>query len=262
MSYRAIDTNILDDVDVNLDTFQVFVTKFNQVVDHLQNTVMTVSNTNAYVGNNSGNGFVTGIFGGTTLVAETALRGGNVTTTNTLTITSVVSVTNNLSVANVFTVTTGLSNVNALNVRGAANIANVLTVTSNTALGSFLTVAANASFANTIAVKTDYVIDVSASADLGSNTTSPQQLYAFLKTDFSSARILVQSKSGSNTQVYEAILAHNGGTPQMAVYGVVSVPVTANNGVVSSSSNTTHIILNYQQTAINTSTKTILHMVK
>lgn len=262
MSYRVEDTNILAAVVVNTDTFQVFVDKFNLVVDHLQNTVVTVSNSASYVGNNSGNGFVVGIFGGATLVANTALRGGNVTTSNTLTITSVVSVTNNLSVANVFTVTTGLSNVNALNVRGAANIANVLTVTSNAVMGSFLSVAANASFANNISVKTDYVIEVSANSDLGSNTTSPQQIYSFLKTDFSSARILVQSKKGSNTQVYEGILAHNSGTPQMAVYGVVSVPTTANNGVISASSNTTHITLNYQQTAINTSTKTILHMVK
>jgi len=262
MSYRAVDTNILSVVNVNADTFQLFVTKYNQVVDHLQNTVLTVSNTNSYDGNNTGNGFVVGIFGGTTLVAGSALRGGNVSTSNTLTVTSVVSVTNNLSVANVFTVTSGLSNVNTLNVRGAANIANVLTVTSNAVLGSFLSVAANASFANNIAVKTDYVIEVSANSDLGSNTTSPQQIYAFLKTDFSSARILVQSKKGSNTQVYEGILAHNSGTPQMAVYGVVSVPTNANNGIISASSNTTHITLNYQQTAINTSTKTILHMVK
>jgi hypothetical protein len=262
MSYRAVDTNILSVVNVNADTFQLFVDKYNQVVDHLQNTVMTVSNTNAYNGNNTGNGFVIGILGATTLVANSALRGGNISTSGILTITSAAQVSNTLSVADGFTVTTGLSNVNTINVRGAANVANVLTVTSNTVLGSFLSVAANASFANNIAVKTDYVIEVSANSDLGSNTTSPQQLFAFLKSDFSSARIMVQSKKGSNTQVYEGILAHNGGTPQMAVYGVVSVPTNANNGIVSASSNTTHITVNYQQTAINTSTKTILHMVK
>lgn len=261
MSYRVEDTNILSAVVVDTDTFQIFVDKFNQVVDHLQNTVVTVSNTNAYNGNNSGNGFVTGIFGGTTLVAGSALRGGNVSTSNTLTITSVASVSNNLTVANVFTVTTGLSNVNALNVRGAANIANVLTVTSNTNLNSHLSVTANASFADSIIVQSDYVIDVSANGDLGATLTA-LPIYSFLKTDFSSARILVQTKKGANTQVYEGILAHNGGTPQMAVYGVVSVPVAANNGVLSATSNTTHIILNYQQTAINTSIKTVLNMVK
>lgn len=261
MSYSVQDTNILSSVVVGTDTFQVFVNKFNQVVDHLQNTVLTVSNTSAYVGNNSGNGFVTGILGATTLVAGSALRGGNVTSTNTLTVTSAVTVSNNLTVANAFVVTTGLSNVNTLNVRGAANIANVLTVTSNTNLNDSLTVSGNSSFSGLLTQKVDYVIDVAANANLGATLTA-LPIYSFLKTDYSSARVMVQTKTGANTQVYEGILAHNGGTPQMAIYGVVSVPVGANNGTLSVSSNTTHIILNYQQRAINTSIKTVLNMVK
>jgi len=262
MSYRTIDTNILDTVDVDADTFHVFVDKVNLIVDHLRHTVVTVSNSASYDGNNSGNGYIIGIFGSNTLVAGQALRGGNVSTTNTLTVTSALSVSNNATVANVFTVVAGLSNLNTLNVRGTTAIANTLTVTSNAAIGSHLSVAANASFANAIIVKTDYVVDVSANADLGATLGSPVLLYSFLKADFSSARVIVQTKKGANTQVYEGILAHNGGSPQLAVYGVVSVPTNANNGMLSASSNTTHITLNYQQSAINTSTKTILHMVK
>lgn len=261
MSYRAVDTSILNTVNVNTDTFQILVTKYNQVVDHLRNTVLTVSNTVAYDGNNTGNGFVIGILGATTLVAGSELRGGNVSTSNTLTVTSVVSVSNNLTVANVFTVTTGLSNLNALNVRGAANIANTLAVTGNAAITGQLTVAANAAFSNTVTVKTDYVLDVSANADLGVSLTA-QPIYSFLKSDFSSARIIVQTKKGSNTQVYEGILAHNGSNPQMAIYGVIAVPTNANNGVLTATANTTHILLNYQQSAINTSVKTVLNMVK
>ncbi len=261
MSFRPEDTNILDTVNIDSDTFQIFVDKFNFVVDHLRNTVVTVSNTDAYNGNNTGNGFVTGIFGGNTIVVTNALRGGNVSTTNTLTISSAVSVTNAITVSGNLTVN-AITNVNTLTVRGQANVSNNLGVTGNVSLGGTLTVNSSISAAGSLTLNTDYKIEVVSNTNLGTNTTSPQTLYSFLKTDFSSAKISLQTKNGVNTQFMEAVLTHDDTSPIMSVYAVVASPISSNNGLLSTTSNTTHVIVAFTQSVANTSTKTVLHLVK
>lgn len=261
MSYRAVDTNILDTVKFDLDTFQIFVDKFNQVVDHLQNTVVTVSNTSAYQGNNSGNGYVTGIFGGTTIVATSALRGGNVTNTGILTIVSSANVANTLSVQSTFTVVTGLSNVNSINVRGTANVAVDLNVVRDVTVGRDLDVAGNTNLNGLLTVEQEYVIDVTANSNLGA-TLTPQVFYSFPKATYTTAKIMLQAKRGANSQSYEAILTHDGTTPYMSIYGVVSAPPLSNNGLISVGSNTTHITLSFQQSVANTALKAAIHLVK
>ena len=261
MSYREVDTNILDTVNVDLDTFQVFITKVNWIVDHLRNTVVTVSNTSAYDGNNTGNGYVFGIFGGNNIVATTSLRGGNVSTTGTLTITSNVSVTNTIGIANNLTVN-GHSNVNTLFVRGQANVANVLNVTGNTTLQQDLTVSANTKVSGHLEVTDNYRITVVSNTNLGANITDPQALFSFAKTDYSSAKVMLQTKQGTNTQFLEAVIAHSGSTPLITVYAVVASPPASNNGVISASSNTTHILINYRHSIQNPANRAVIHMVK
>lgn len=260
MSYRTEDTNILDLVNVDLDTFQIFIEKVNLIVDHMRHTVVTVSNTSAYDGNNTGNGFVFGIFGANTMAVTNNLRGGNVSTTGTLTITSRTDVTNSVFISNNLTVE-GHSNVFTLFVRGQANVANTLNVTGNTTLQQELTVTGNTNLNNFLVIKSDLVVDV-VSANLSSNITSPQLLYTFPKATYNSAKITLQTKAGTNSQFMEAVLTHSGSDPYIAIYGIVASPPGSNNGLLSASSNATHIRVEYKQTNPNTAVKTVMNMVR
>lgn len=76
------------------DTFQNWIDKTNAVVNTIANSVIT-ANTNANGAGTTGNAFVVGILGGTTLVANT-LRGGNVQSSANLTISSNALFTGNL----------------------------------------------------------------------------------------------------------------------------------------------------------------------
>jgi hypothetical protein len=104
------------------DTFQTWLTKTNVLLDALSNTIVTVSTST--FGNTTGNGYVNGIFGSATLIANTALRGGNVTVSNTLNITSAVSVQNTFIVSTALKVGNTTSNVQIV-----SNVASVATVT-------------------------------------------------------------------------------------------------------------------------------------
>lgn len=67
-------------VNTATDTFQSWVTRTNDIVTFCNTEVVSVNST---VGVTAGNGFVTGIFGGNTIVAST-VRGGNVTSSGNL----------------------------------------------------------------------------------------------------------------------------------------------------------------------------------
>lgn len=260
MAFRPQDTEILDTINVNSDTWQTAFEKINQIVDHLRNVVVTTSNTNAYVGNTSGNGFVTGIFGSNTLIAS-EIRGGNVTNTAALTVSSALSISNTLTVNSNFTVN-GTSNTRSINANGNITIANTLSVSGNSAISGDLTVSGNNGISTPQLSMGDFVTSYVANLNLGSNTTSPQIFYSFTKSEFSSGKVLLQSKSGVNTQVYEAVFSHNGGNPSISVYGVVSAPQSANNGFLSGASNATHIILSYRQSSQNTQLKATISLIR
>lgn len=104
------------------DTFQTWLNRTNTLLDALSNTIITVSTST--FGNTTGNGYVNGIFGSATLIANTALRGGNVTVSNTLNITSAVSVTNTFLVSTALKVGNSTSNVQIV-----SNLASVSSVT-------------------------------------------------------------------------------------------------------------------------------------
>lgn len=260
MSYRPEDTNILDVIDVDEDTFGVFIVKVNQIVDHLRHTVVTVSNTGGYVGNNSGNGFVTGIFGATTLVANT-LRGGNVTNTGLLTVSSELKVSNNVEIEGTLLVKANTTINAAVTVNGPATL-NTLAVTRDAIVNGTFTVA-NTTSTREILIKDLVRMDVGANTNMGSNNTTPVAIYSFDRAEWGSARFTLHTRRGANTQVFEGIMTQNGtGTPQLAVYGVTSAPAGANNGVVSTTSNTTHVRVAFQQTGSNTSVTAAIQLVK
>ncbi len=71
-------------------------------------------------------------------------------------------------------------------------------------------------------------LDVSASGDLGSNTSSPLTIYSFPWATYRSAKLVIQTKNGDDTQTQEGVVAHDqGNNVSISVYGTVS---TANGG--------------------------------
>lgn len=260
MAFRPQDTEILDTINVNSDTWQTAFEKINQIVDHLRNVVVTTSNTSAYVGNTSGNAFVTGIFGSNTITAS-EIRGGNVTNSAVLTVSSALSISNTLTVNSNFIVN-GTSNTRSINANGNIVVSNTLSVSGNSAISGDLTVSGNNGISTPRISMGDFVTVYTANLNLGSNTTSPQVFYSFPKSEFSSGKILLQSKFGVNTQIYEAVFSHNGGNPSISVYGVVSAPASSNNGLLSGTSNTTHILLTYRQSSQNTQLKATLSLIR
>ena len=107
--------------------------KTNKIIYDLSTgVVMLQSNTTGET--TSGNGFVNGNFGATTLVAQTALRGGTISTPNTLNISSAVSIANTLSVANGITgdLTGTANNASNLNGQNAAYYTNATNLDSGT----------------------------------------------------------------------------------------------------------------------------------
>jgi len=261
MAFRPQDTNILDTINVNSDTWQIAIDKVNWIVDHLRNTVVTASNTGDYVGNTSGNGFITGIFGANTLVC-TNIRGGNVMASNTLTVNSALIVSNNLVVSGNATVNGTLSSFRNINANGNLAVVNTLTVGANASVNGDLVVTGSAGVTAPRVNMGDFVTLYSANSNLGANTTSPQTFFSFAKADFSTGKVLLQSKIGVNTQVYEAVFSHSGSSPSISVYGVVSSPSNANNGLLSASANTTHILLAYRQSTQNTAIKASISLIR
>ena len=112
-------------VVVTYDTFAGWIEKTNQIIyDMAYNVVTTSPTANGDV--TSGNGFVNGTFGSTTLVVTTGLRGGNTTSTGNLNIIS------NMSISNVNV--TSLANTvysNTVAYTGVVNYSNTVTYSSN-----------------------------------------------------------------------------------------------------------------------------------
>ncbi len=113
-----------------------------------------------------------------------------------------------------------------------------------------------------LTIRSDVQFDASANTNLGANITAPQTFFSFAKADFAGGEGLIQTKIGANSQIYKIIFTHNGSDPGLSTYGVIAAPTTANNGVVVGASNTTHILIRYQQTAANTAVKASFQLVK
>lgn len=89
----------ISNVTIATDTFAQWVTKTNEIATVISNNAITVSSGGGHTV--TGNGAVVGSLVVTTLVANSALRGGNLTTANTLSVSSNLAVTGttNTSVA-------------------------------------------------------------------------------------------------------------------------------------------------------------------
>ena len=217
--------------------------------------------------------------------SNTMLVVGNVQMQNTLIVTGAANLQSTLGVvgaatlANTIAVTGNATFSNTIAVTGNTTLSNTLAVTGNTTLSNTLAVTGAATFSNTLTVSgntnlsdyvtfdTDYAIQVESNTNLGTTTGSSILAYRFAKATFSSAKITAQVKNTGNTQISEMVIAHDGTTAYVTVFGTVASPGFANNNVnplatFSANINGANVDLLINQSVANSAAKFIAHLIK
>lgn len=176
------------------------------------------------------------VFDSTANVAG-ALRTGNTTVNGNITV-------------NTFLVVGTVTNTANLNVSTSANIAN-------------LTVTSSANLQSNVSIQNNYVIVVSSNNNMGTNISTPQSIFVFPKASFSSAKITSQIKTelDANTQINEIVLAHDGTTSYLTVYGTVSSPLSSNLGVFTTAINNANVEILFRQNTANSKIKVVAHLI-
>ena len=108
-----------------------------------------------------------------------------------------------------------------------------------------------------------------ANGNIGLGVGSPITIFQFVKANYSSAKMTVQTKSFTgNVSISEIILVANTSAtmsaPILTVYGSITNPPAANNGAFSTVANVdgTNIDLQFTQTSQNTATKVVANLIK
>lgn len=194
-------------------------------------------------------------------LSTTRINVGNSTVNTFITSTAVetdgtLTVLGATSLANTLSVTGNVTFSNTLSVTGAANVLSTFGVGGATALAGSLTVG------GVTTLQSDYVIDVTANADIGS-TVGAVLVYRFPKATYSSAKFEVQVKNG-NTQLSELVLAHDGGLNAfVTVYGTVASNGGASPlGTFTANTDTANVNLYLVQTVANSAVKVVAHLIK
>lgn len=232
------------------------------------NTSIVANNTTAYIDTD---GYVRVL--GNADFSNTVLVVGNTTLSNTLAVTGNVTlsntlvVTGNVTLSNTLAVTGNVTLSNAVAVTGNTTLSNTLAVTGAVTLANTLTVTGNTNLADYVTFDNEYAIEVESNTNIGSNTTSAQRIYRFPKATFSSAKMTIQIKNTGNTQIAEALVAHDGTTAQMTVFGAVASPGFSNNnvnplGTFIANVNGANVDLLINQTVANSSVKIVAHLIK
>jgi len=268
--------NITSNVDIVATTLNA-----NAVITVNGNTTVTANDINLRA--NSTVGFIRSQSNGTT--TNTTISGNlvsinaNVEIANTLTVTNSAIFSNSLSVSgnavfsttanvagavragnttvngnltvNTFLVVGTVTNTANLNVTTSANVAN-------------LTVTGFANLQSSVEVQNNYVIIVTSNTNVGANTTGAQTVFSFPKTTYSTAKLTAQVKTASdaNTQINEIVIAHDGTTSYLTVYGTVSSPLSSNLGVFTTSINNANVELFLRQNTANSKVKIVAHLIK
>jgi hypothetical protein len=163
------------------------------------------------------------------------------------------------------------ANVNLTTTRVNVGNSSVNTFITSTAIETdgTLTVAGQSTLSGAVAVgsvttfQTDYVVDVSANADIGSTTGAGVLIYRFTKATYSSGKFEVQVKNG-NTQLSELVLAHDGGSNAfVTTYGTVASNGGASPlGTFIANTDTANVNLYLVQTVANSAVKVVAHLIK
>ena len=242
----------------------------------LSNTLLVVGNTSlsntlAVTGNTTLSNTL--IVTGNTTLSNTLLVVGNTSLSNTLAVTGATALLNTLAVtgavtlSNTIVVTGNTTLSNTLAVTGAANVLSTLGVTGATTLSSTLVVTGNSTFSNIATFKTEHVVDVFANGNLGATIGSDLLVFQFPKADYSSVKLLIQLKNAGNTQISEALVAHDTTDAYLTTYGTVSAPATANAGLsllgnFSANADTTNVRVYVNQKIASTAAKVVAQFIK
>jgi uncharacterized protein involved in tellurium resistance len=225
----------------------------------------TLSNTLSVTG--AANVLSTFGVGGAANLASTLGVIGATTLANTLGVTGVTTLGNNATIAGTLGVTGAATLSNTIAVTGTATLSNTLGVTGATTLSSTLAVTGNSTFSNIATFKTEHVIDVFANGNLGATVGSDLLVFQFPKADYSSVKLLIQLKNAGNTQISEALIAHDTTDAYLTTYGTVSAPATANAGLsllgnFSANADTTNVRVYVNQKIASTATKVVAQFIK
>lgn len=291
-------TQATANIDVTSDTFQNWVNKTNELLYALQTEIVTANSTVANTGTTAQprRARINGNFGANTLVAVNELRGGNIGDNQggLLTITSNTLIGGNTTVnasfancqANLFVNNAVLSiNTFAISVVGnnatinitrdialtANNIditATTLDLLANTTI-TRVTVTGNSTFvgethfSNNLAYFPIHIQQSVSNTNLGTNTTTDLVLFSFNRLTYASAKITVQAKSpAGNVQLSEIVLAHNGVTPYLTVYGTVVSPTNDELGDFSTIISGANVQLRFKQNSQNTAIKILANLIR
>ena len=235
--------------------------------------IVTANQTVVAVGANVFANATTVLVGNATF--NTAIGNGSITSSANLTITptshlvvvGAATVSSNVALANTLSVVGNTNLSNTLSVTGATTLANTLGVTGATTLANTLAVTGPATYANIATFKTEHVVDVFANGNLGATTGSDLLIFQFAKADYSSAKLLIQLKNAGNTQISEALIAHDTTDAYMTTYGTVSSPATANAGLsllgnFSANADTTNVRVYVNQKIASSSAKVVAQFIK
>ena len=225
----------------------------------------TLSNTLSVTG--AANVLSTFGVGGTANLASTLGVIGATTLANTLGVTGVATLGNNATIAGTLGVTGAATLSNTIAVTGTTTLSNTLGVTGATTLSSTLAVTGNSTFSNIATFKTEHVVDVFANGNLGATVGSDLLVFQFPKADYSSAKLLIQLKNAGNTQISEALIAHDTTDAYLTTYGTVSAPATANAGLsllgnFSANADTTDVRVYVNQKIASTAAKVVAQFIK
>ncbi len=210
---------------------------------------------------------------GAATLSNTLAVTGAATLSNTLAVTGAATLSNTLAVTGAATLSSTLAVIgnttlsNTLVVTGNTTLANTLDVTGNTTFSNTLAVTGAATHANIVTFKSDHVLDVFANGNLGATTNSDLLIFEYPKSEYSSAKLLIQLKNTGNTQISEVLLAHDTSIAQLTTYGTVSSPVAANSGVnllgtFSANVATANVRVYVNQTRANSAAKVVAQFIK
>jgi len=224
---------------------------------------------------------------GAVTLSNTLSATGAVTFANTASVTGAVTFGNTLSVTNTTTlsntlVVTGAATLsNTLSATGAVTFANTLVVTGNVRFSNTLAVIGNVSFSNVLTVTgnsfltgivsygnsesyfIDHALRTFSNSNLGTNISTPVNIFTFNKSAYSSAKMTVQVKGlTGNTQTSEMVLAHNGTDSYITVFATVASPATEDLGDFSTAINGTDVELKLKQNYVSSATKVIATLIK
>lgn len=274
-------SNPVANVNILTDNWESLVIRLNRLAQIVSTEVVTANSTYANTGNSSYSvvSQLFGTFGANNLVVTNGIKGGNVNGN-----TADLVVGSNLQIATSGVVKIGNTTANVVinsTSFGLANSTVTLTITGNkiapsanllidgtTQVNGVFSTTGNSSIggpqqdlANT------FVTIVTTNNNIGANISAPQLITRFPKATYNTGKILAQITNSGNAQISEMVIAHDGTTAELSVYGTVASPAGANAasnplGTFSANVNGANVDILLTQTIANSAVKIVANLIK